>query len=65
MIQLKPVLIPSQQPDAETEQTLLPNGILHPRFAQQKPGNGFWLACDRVLYARMRERRTYHAAGHL
>lgn len=59
MIQLKPVLLPAAGDGCGEEQTMLPDAILHPRFAQRKPGKGLWFCADQMVYERLRQRQLH------
>ena len=38
---------------------MLPDAILHPRFAQRKPGKGLWFCADQMVYERLRQRQLH------
>lgn len=59
MIQLKVVHIPKGE---GTELTLLPDAILHPRYAQKKLGKGMWVLGDQQVFQRLQEKRTWRGS---
>ncbi|WFD30759.1 hypothetical protein MSPP1_001783 [Malassezia sp. CBS 17886] len=59
MIQLKAVALP----EGGGAQILLPDGILHPRFAQKKTGRGMWVCGDREVFGRLLERQPHRSVA--
>ena len=55
MIQLKAARIPGDR----EEYTMVPDGVLHPKFAQKKLGRGMWVCNDQRVVQRLHDRRTW------
>lgn len=56
MIQLKPVIM-SRAGTQLFEQTLVPEGILHPRFAQRKSGASLYITGDQYVLQQLLQKR--------
>lgn len=56
MIQLKPVIMPRAD-RRSVEQTLVPEGILHPRFAQRKSGASLYITGDQYVLQQLLQKR--------
>ncbi|PKI84245.1 hypothetical protein MVES1_001652 [Malassezia vespertilionis] len=41
------------------EQTLVPENVLHPRYAQKKLGRGIWICNDQQVFARLVDRQSH------
>uniref|UniRef100_V5GEX6 Uncharacterized protein n=2 Tax=Kalmanozyma brasiliensis (strain GHG001) TaxID=1365824 RepID=V5GEX6_KALBG len=67
MLQLKPVTlpnsttaIPSKSKRAGSERiVMLPDQILHPKFARKKPDKGLWVTLDPRVYAQLHKKASY------
>lgn len=57
MIQIKPMFVPTA-PDAPEALVMLPDGLLHPRFAQKKLGMGAWVTAHAFVFEQLQKKRT-------
>ena len=57
MLQIKPVIIPATI-DAPESLVLLPDGLLHPRFAPKKLGMGVWVTAHAFVIEQLYRKRT-------
>lgn len=58
MLQIKPLIVPSTLNEPEA-QVMLPDGLLHPRFAQKKLGMGAWVTAHPFVIEQLHRKRTH------